>query len=545
MAVQNPYLTTDGDINQAKRKRAGESMAIDAVPNQTSFDMTNTPATRVQPGVVPGNPARAAQMQAQFNQPVSKGSSPLLAVQPAVGGGGGDQRPAIAGDSAGLQRMIGGSLSIAPAAIWEGAKNLGTDLQNTAYSLIDAEPVPRPGYPRTTQLAQEIAGGASAFSDANSNLLSSAKGGARDLVGAKQAPQPATPQQPASPTAATASSGPAAAAPKPEAAAPIKTTANPASPANPTVEPVPESPYFATGTDQIAVRMNGSTPEFTNDKSAVAGARAMPTGGRGSPLLAPGFSNMADDVPLEQRGSINNVGNGIGGGISYGEAGDAKLAIERFGRANDIRAQTIAERPREIGDTGKITGIMDNSRAPTLAERQRAVVDQQQAQTEAARAQTQQSAAEINQGIAADTQRMQTEQLNQQRLQQELAAGQYGVQDRERIATLQARMVDPSLSEEERAVAREAYTALSTQAKDRYQSQDVILGRDLEGRDIRGTQLIDVTTGKPLVGIGGNPQNAQLNSDLEQARRIIASDPAKRAEIEKRLQQAYGRGLDG
>ena len=66
MAVQNPYLTTDGDINQAKRKRAGESMAIDAVPKQTSFDVTNTPA-----GSVPGNPARAAQMQAQYNQPVS------------------------------------------------------------------------------------------------------------------------------------------------------------------------------------------------------------------------------------------------------------------------------------------------------------------------------------------------------------------------------------------------------------------------------------------------------------------------------------------
>lgn len=32
MAVQNPYLTTDGDINRAKRKRAGEAMAIAATP---------------------------------------------------------------------------------------------------------------------------------------------------------------------------------------------------------------------------------------------------------------------------------------------------------------------------------------------------------------------------------------------------------------------------------------------------------------------------------------------------------------------------------
>lgn len=532
MAVQNPYLTTDGDINQAKRKRAGESMAIDAVPKQTSFDVTNTPA-----GSVPGNPARAAQMQTQFNQPVTAGN-------PAAG------RPALTPDSAGLNRMVGGALSIAPAAIWEGAKNLGADVANVGRSIIDAEQVPRPGYPRTAQLSQEIADGANAFAGANSNLAEDAKAGARDATGSTPVAKPDSPMlqrdavdQPAKSTTVPALSPDPAVTPS---ALPAVSPGKPAaSPANPTVEPVPESPYFATGTGQIAARMNGSTPEFTNDPTAVAGARAMPTGGRGSPLLAPGVSNLADDVPLERRGSINNVGNGIGGGISYGEAGDAKLAIERFGRANDIRAQTIAERPREIGDTGKVTGILDNSRAPTLAERQRAVVDQQQAQTEAARAQIKQSAAEMNQGIAADTQRMQTEQLNQQRLQQELASGQYGVQDRERIATLQARMVDPSLSEEERTSAREAYTALSTQAKDRYQSQDVILGRDENGRDVRGTQLIDVTTGKPLVGIGGNPQNAQLNSDLEQARRIIASDPAKRAEIEKRLQQAYGRGLDG
>ena len=57
--MASTYLTTDGDIDQAKRKRAGESMAVDAVPKQTSFDITNTPAARVQTGSVPGNPARA------------------------------------------------------------------------------------------------------------------------------------------------------------------------------------------------------------------------------------------------------------------------------------------------------------------------------------------------------------------------------------------------------------------------------------------------------------------------------------------------------
>lgn len=292
---------------------------------------------------------------------------------------------------------------------------------------------------------------------------------------------------------------------------------------------------------EIASRVGANgVPEFTNDAESVASAQELPRLGVGAAgLKVAGISNMADDVPLEQRGSINNVGNGVGGGISYGEAGDSKMAIERFDRANDIRAQTIAERPRELGDTGKVTGILDNSRAPTLAERQRAVVDQQQAQAEAVRAQTQQNASEVNQRIATDTQRMQTEQLNQQRLQQELASGQYSVQDRERIASLQARMVDPSLSEEERTSAREAYTALSTQAKDRYQSQDVILGRDESGKDVRGTQLIDVTTGRPVAGgqqAGALPAGVTRDSALAEARAAAASGVSRDA-INERLMQ--------
>lgn len=502
MAVQNPYLTTDGDLNQAKRKRAGEVMAIDAVPKQTSFDVTNTPA-----GSVPGNPARAAQMQAQFNQPVSKGSSPLLAVQPAVGGGGGDQRPAIAGDSAGLQRMIGGSLSIAPAAIWEGAKNLGTDLQNTAYSLIDAEPVPRPGYPRTTQLAQEIAGGASAFSDANSNLLSSAKGGARDLVGAKQAPQPATPQQPASPTAAAASSGPAAAAQKPEAAAPIKTTANPATPAKPTVEPVPESPYFATGTDQIAARMNGSTPEFTNDPTAAAGARAMPAGGRGSPLLAPGVSNMADDVPLERRGSINNVGNGVGG-FSQNTQGDAALALGRFERANQDREKMVQiSRRGGIGEGGgRVTVVKDSSRTPTLQERQLARLEEREAQTEALRSQSQQS-------IMAGADELMTNQLNRQKTQQEITAGNTSAESQQRLEGLRAQMADTSLPEEQRQAAAQAYSALTISAADRYMT---VQGGTNEGGGKDASKVFDRLTGREIGGAqSGQARTSVSMSEVE------------------------------
>ena len=54
---------------------------------------------------------------------------------------------------------------------------------------------------------------------------------------------------------------------------------------------------------------------------------------------------------------------------------------------------------------------------------------------------------------------------------------------------------------------------------------------------------MDVTTGQ-VVGQGLGLTNPQMQADLAQARRIVAADPSKRAEVEKRLQQAYSRGLE-
>jgi len=65
--------------------------------------------------------------------------------------------------------------------------------------------------------------------------------------------------------------------------------------------------------------------------------------------------------------------------------------------------------------------------------------------------------------------------------------GEYGVQDQQRIDGLKAAMVDPALSQAQREQARDTYINLITQPKDRYRSQDVILGWDENGRDIRGT----------------------------------------------------------
>jgi hypothetical protein len=245
----------------------------------------------------------------------------------------------------------------------------------------------------------------------------------------------------------------------------------------------------------IAMRTStGGVPEFTNEATALSGAGAMPAGG------------------------IGRVGDGVGGGLSVGDPGDAQLAIERFGRANEIRAEAIAARPREAGDTGRVTVIEDSSRAPTYKDRARAAIDSQRAQSDAMRARARQGEAQTNQGIALDQQRMQTEQLNQQRLQQELATGQYAMQDRERIAALQARMVDPSLSEAERSSAREAYTSLTTPAKDRYIAQDVVMGQGNNGPVI-GRQIIDATTGKPVAADAGQTQrrSSVTRAEIEQA----------------------------
>ena len=255
---------------------------------------------------------------------------------------------------------------------------------------------------------------------------------------------------------------------------------------------------------EIATRTGADgVPEFSNDQAAVAGAQELP------------------------RLGVGRMGNGVGT-FSQAEAGDSKLAYDRNERA-------IAERDKmgeisrrgELGEGGgRVTVVADSSRAPTIAEIQRAKLDGRVAQTEALQSQTRQSGDESNQ-------RMTTAQLQQQKLQQDLATGQYGVQDRQRIAELQARMVDPGLSEAERTSAREAYTALSTQAKDRFIAQDVVMGQGTNG-PIIGRQIIDATTGQPVAGDQSMQQAAVPNAAIQ----ALLSDPQRAADFDRK----YGAG---
>ena len=534
MAVQTPYLHADGDINQSKRKRAGEVPGIGELA-QSAYDpnpaIRNAQASQdaaAQRNAVNGlpaptgpNPARAARMQAQFNQPVTAG---VPVAQPAP-------------DSAGLNRMVGGALSIAPAAIWEGAKNLWTDVANVGRGIIDAEQVPRPGYPRTSQLSQEIAEGASAFAGANRNLAEAAKGSAREVTGSAPVAKPVSPMlqrdtvdQSAKPATAPAPSQQQAAAPSQAAQQPGRQA--PAKPA--------DSPYFATDSG-IAVRRNeNGVTEFSNDPQALANAQAMPAGGIGGQTLrTPGVSNMADDVALERRGSISNLGNGIGT-FSQMNPGDSRRAIDSFERANQEREKMIqASRRGEIGEGGgRLTIVADSTRTPTRRERQLARLDARLAETESLRAGIREAAA-----TGADTRA--TNSLTRTKTQQDIATGELELQSAQAVQQLRALMADPSLKDAERQAAIQSYAALTTPAKDRYILQDTVIASDPVTGPKYGKVAIDVLTGRPVAGgIGdgslGLPAGVSKEQALSQAKAAIASGAPKDA-VNRRLQDM---GLD-
>ncbi len=278
----------------------------------------------------------------------------------------------------------------------------------------------------------------------------------------------------------------------------------------------------------------GGVASFSNDPSAVAGAGLPREGSFGArrPAAAPeaqprygayrrtpeqlAAMRLQNDQDLAATGSAANLGNGVGT-FSQAQAGDAQLALDRFERANQQRQQMVETAQRgELGNNGgQLTVVRDSTRAPSDVDIQNARLEERLANTDATRQQAQNSTALANQRVASEAQQMGSEALNQQRLQQQVQQGEYGLQDQQRIDGLKAAMVDPSLSQQQREQARDTYINLITQPKDRYRSQDVILGRDENGRDIRGTQLIDVTTGQPVAG--GTTQGAPLRRSVSRA----------------------------
>lgn len=448
------YFVDGGLVEDRERRGFGLNLPT------TTLAQQNAPRLGV-----PGNNAQAAPAQAEpraggFGMPRA-GQQPAATQQPGLGMPRRTTTPPVQQDAPrlGMPGAARGLLDI-PAGIGQavaGAAQIpiaaGRDaLRNVAAYAVGGDPSTLPG--GAARYRDEAVGGVQQGLDRIGGATEGLRAAGREVLGVQ--PRDGVGAAPAASPAPTATTGMTperiqamardSAAILPDASAPSADASEFVSPAG--------NGYTQAG-NGIAMRTGADgTPEFTNAPGAVSGARAMPAGG------------------------MSRVGDGVGGGLSVGEPGDAQMAIDRFERANQERDRMIqASRRGEIGEGGgQMTVVEDNSwlasrREPTLAERQRARLGGMAAQTDAVRSQTQQGAANSAVERAATNQRMGTEQLNQQRLQQQIAEGDIGVQDRQRLDQLRAQINDPNLSEQQRAQAMEAYNALSITPDARLKAQ--------------------------------------------------------------------------
>ncbi|MBH3339391.1 hypothetical protein I5L51_09765 [Pseudomonas mendocina] len=352
---------------------------------QTSFDITNYPPAQrglAQAGAagqpVPGDPARAQRMQAQYDQPVTKGV-PLI------------------GQIAGLNES-----AIQP--------------RQTSFDITNYAPAQRQA---DIQPELQTAGGANPVADPSSRRPMSLLDGL-DLA-------PAAQQQPGD--------------------------------------------WYRTGIgadrtggEIVGRRGANGTMEFSNQAAtpgSVSSARAMPSGG------------------------IGGIGDGLGT-FSQGDPGDARRAIDTFERANQERAKMNEIRQRgELGNNGgRLTIVRDSSRSPTLGDRQRARLEERQADTEFTRQQTQQSI------ISGMDERL-TSQLERQRLQQQLQAGDMDIKRQQTLDGILAGLDDPSLQGEARTRAERKYLMqadpkafMSNQAKPASSNGDALKLTEQQSKDL-------------------------------------------------------------
>lgn len=459
----------------------------------------------------PGNPTRAAAMQAQYDQPVTGPRTPQAVSAKPIAAGVPGRTGEQTGTASDMAEGLAGASKVALGVAGYPALAAYDGVRNAAGALAGGD---------TSQIEQYRGGARSLISEgtdqmttASANLRERTATSTREALGIAKAPDAVAQAPKALPAAPASTAAPVAAT---EPAAPQAPNQNAAAPELGVGWAKTGVGAGAAG-GEIAMRRNEQGQvEFTNETAspeAVAGAQAMPAGGFGVPRRS------AEGEGLAALGSAAKVGNGVGT-FSQMPEGSSQEALARFERANQIRDEQLAE-----GGGIQVAGLRDSSRAPTLAERQNDRMEDRQAQREALRTQTQD-------GSDLNDQRLASEQLQQQKLQQDIATGQYGLEDQQRLADLRTQIADPSLSEDQRAKARQAYNVLATQAKDRYIAQDVVLGVDENSRPIVGKQVLDVTTGQPVAsGQSQAPRRSVSQAEVEQtakARGLSHEEVAKR-----------------
>ncbi|MNZ75453.1 hypothetical protein D3C78_939300 [compost metagenome] len=278
----------------------------------------------------------------------------------------------------------------------------------------------------------------------------------------------------------------------------------------------------------------------------------------------PEFSNAQTAVQgAGPQRAIGSVGDGIGGGISVGQAGDSALTIDRFERANAERAKAIeVSRRGSIGESGGLTIVGSGGPdAMDLARQRRLGIS-----PKAARADRDQQLAEAGlglrrqeleqQGISAGLDRTlrerelagteQSNALQAQRTQQELEAGDLSMAQQRKVADLYARY-EQAAPEERGALAEQIRTLTGKEAPNRFTVVPGGQEYDAAANTVvnRPARVLNNQTGQFIEQSPAGGSTPQLQADQAQARRIIAADPSKRAEVERRFQEAYGRGLEG
>ena len=439
-----------GDINQAKRRpnptspEGIQQLTRQALqPQPATSSIAQVDYSRPAP-MLPGDPARAARMQAQMDQPVTKGSQ---------GPSTGDRLTQIAKDAYAISKPL-----LMPAATAAGV--LGAPVVDAGRNaLIRAAG----GDPKTAEGGEtkyqdrafdEIQPAVNALQMAGDAARRGAGGAILSITGAS----PAAPA-PAGAGGATGGGGSSGALPdKPSIPAVQKPGAAPSAPAG--------NGYQGTGIAGVVGRRGANgTIEFTNNATAVSGAQGqLPGYGDGKGTLSiidggqEGMQRNLRAAEIMQQTRRASAGPGL---TIVADSG----AHDRAVRTASITGQPLQDLLGADGQTAS------GSRAGALA--------QPPADYNAA-----------NRNLAA------SDAANLQ-----VSAARRSDEAQQRVQSVLARLTDPSTPAAEREQLQRTYATLTTPAKDRYVLQDTVLGYDeTSQKPILGRIALDTTTGQPVSG---------------------------------------------
>lgn len=498
MAVQNPYKpgSIAGNLPLATQKAKGISPlpgvmpiapAAIAKPSPLRIDGGiqgyQPPAPEQRYGIgdspVPGDPARAKAMQAQYDQPVMKGIP-----QGGIGGGVTPrptaEQPQGKGFLRGLADFGNGIVNTTVGgaeALLAGPLDWG---RNGITSLSGGDP-------------QSLPGGPTAFRDTANRRLSTGLGqlgGTASAVGdtalATLGANRRDGSDPSAPHPADIGGAPSVAQ---------KQSSSDGGIALPAAEPVKVESngiggFGETGIAGVVGRRGANgVMEFSNDPNDVAGAKGKTGGG---------------------------IGDGIGT-LSIMSGGAE-------GMQRNLAAAEIIRQTRRDNAGGGLTIVGDSTRGRGL--------DQQQAERVASANWDRQQQAKLEArqagGIAGGLDQFFNNQLQRQATEQQIAARGLDLQRQERLNGLLAGLDDPNRSPEERALLRETYLQMTTPLKDQ---RMVSLGETVDpatGQKFKTPLLVDLVKGTSTRIEGGQQAptiTPQQLADLDEVTQELAKKP--------------------